>query len=92
MNNKVKLDHKIKPISYDDEAITFNDGSYLFFNHMQDCCENNYAAIFLHWITRVFLNQSLIISSWKKVIGAGFVSMDLRSTATHSKTAIIQAQ
>ena len=46
MTNEVKLDHKIKPISYDDEAITFNDGSYLFFDHMQDCCEYNYADFF----------------------------------------------
>lgn len=43
MNHKVKLDHKIKPVGYDDETLAFNDGSYLFFDHQQTCCEWNYA-------------------------------------------------
>ncbi len=32
---------KIK--SWDDERITFDDGSYISYNHEQDCCEYNYA-------------------------------------------------
>jgi len=27
----------------DDERITFNDGSYIMFEHIPDCCEWNYA-------------------------------------------------
>ena len=33
----------IKIIGYDDEAISFSDGSSITFDHEQDCCEYNYA-------------------------------------------------
>lgn len=29
--------------SWDDERITFDDGSYISYDHEQDCCEYNYA-------------------------------------------------
>lgn len=33
----------MKITGWDDKKIYFNDGSYLYYHHRQDCCEHNYA-------------------------------------------------
>ena len=39
----IYLDHLIKPVKYDDETLSFDDGSFIAFDHYLDCCEHNYA-------------------------------------------------
>jgi hypothetical protein len=49
-----------------DEQITFNDGSYITFDHMQDCCEYNYADF------------SILTAHNEKIFKLHFSKVDIR--------------
>ena len=40
--NSVNLDHKIKPLKYDDETLSFDDGSFVAFNQHVNTYSWNY--------------------------------------------------
>ena len=62
----------MKVVKIDDERIVFDNGNYITFSHIPDCCENNYADFMQLSDTGIeneTFNTRLI---FEKVDGSGF--------------------
>lgn len=61
-------------IRISDERILFDNGDYIFYDHDQDCCENNYAdfTVISHNDVNVGYDFKPDEMVFKKIEGAGF--------------------